>query len=259
VPQLKIVDSPSGIDLSKTDTSMAPSIFQNHQLTVKDAKPVIHFTHYDYVVALLLFLAFCLFVWLYVSSNKRLNQLIKDFYTSRKGNRSSKDEYSVSSRVGFTLSILFLLTISLFITQIIEYYGWIINMSTSALYASLIIALLVMYLLKIGMIRLSGFIFKTGKETSEYISAIFIFINVLGLFMLPVVTCLAFVKQVNPRVFIYTGYLIIGSFLCLRLLKGLVIGFGSNRVSKFYLFLYLCTLEIIPFVILIKLFMLYVK
>jgi hypothetical protein len=131
-------------------------------------------------------------------------------------------------------------------------------MTPIALYSTLITAIIVMYLLKIALIRISGFIFKTGKEASEYISAIFLFINILGLFLLPVVICLAFIEKADPRIFIYTGYFIIGSFLCLRLLKGLVIGFGSNRVSKFYLFLYLCTLEIIPFVILIKLFKIFI-
>jgi hypothetical protein len=86
----------------------------------------------------------------------------------------------------------------------------------------------------------------------------FVFINLLGLIMLPVVICLEFVKHVNPVVFIYTGLFLIIGFLCMRLLRGIVIGMRSNRVSKFYLFLYLCTLEIVPFVILVKLFMLYI-
>jgi hypothetical protein len=250
-------DSFPSTDLSKKDTSSAPSLFQEHLLPVKAEKPIIHHSNYDYIIALLLFFAFSVFVWLYVSNSKRLKQLIKGFY-SRQGNRASKEEYSIVNRPGLALSILFLLTITVFSVQVTEFYGINTGIRRVNLYAIICIGLVGMYLLKIGMVRLSGFIFKTGKEALEYTSAILIFINILGVFMLPVVICLTFVKQINPGIFIYTGYLIIGSFLCLRLLKGLVIGFGSNRVSKFYLFLYLCTLEIIPFIILIKLFMLYI-
>jgi hypothetical protein len=77
--------------------------------------------------------------------------------------------------------------------------------------------------------------------------------------MLPVVVGLAFVKQLPTHLFIYTGAGIFVSFLCIRLLRGAIIGFNSIRISKFYLFLYLCTLEILPFVIMVKLFMLKIK
>jgi hypothetical protein len=244
--------------MSQTDTSLAPSLFQNHQLQVHAIKPVIHYTSYDYVVAAILFLSFTVFVWLYVSNAKRLDQLIRGFYSNRSNNQLSRDEYSVTNRVGVLLSLLFLFTISLFIGQVVEHLGLKIQMRKTAMYASIVISLIVMYSVKTVLIRFSGFVFKTSKEAVEYASTMFIFLNILGLFMLPIVICLAFVKQINPDVFIYTGYFIILSFLCVRLIRGLVIGFNSNRVSKFYLFLYLCTLEIIPFIILVKLFRIYI-
>lgn len=260
MPDIKLVNtSLPKTDLSNSDTSLTTSLFKGHQLQVQHEKPVLHFTGYDYVVASILFLSFTAFVWLYVSNAKRLDQLIKGFYSNRSNNQSSRDEYSVTNRVGILLSLLFLFTISLFIGQVVDHLGLKVQISKVALYSVIIMVLIVMYLVKTALIRFLGFVFKTGKEAAEYSSSIFIFLNVLGLFMLPIVICLAFVKQINPNVFIYTGYFIILGFLCVRLIRGLVIGFNSNRVSKFYLFLYLCTLEIIPLVILIKLFKIYIE
>jgi hypothetical protein len=258
VPELNPVNTSYVSGFSQPDTLISPSLFQNHELAPQHVEPVLHFTNYDYIVALVLFLSFCSFVWLYVTNQKRLEQLIKGFYLSRSGNQLSRDEYTVSKRVGFLLSLLFLLTIPLFAGQVIEYLGITIASGRGSLYLSIIIGLVLMYLLKFMVIRLSGYIFKVGKEALDYSSAMFVFIHILGLFMLPVVICLEFVKQVNPLVFIYTGCFFILGFLCMRLLRGMVIGISSNRVSKFYLFLYLCTLEIIPFVILVKIFMLYI-
>ncbi|MCW3103218.1 MAG: hypothetical protein JWO09_1658 [Bacteroidetes bacterium] len=243
--------------LPAADTTLAPSIFQQHQLQPRHAKPIIHLTGYDYLVAIILFVSFGTFVWLYVSNAKKLNQLVKGFYVNRPGGQQTRDEYSASNRVGFLLSLLFLFTIPLFLGQVTEYSGIDLRMSRIAMYSTISIGLALMYLVKYITIRLSGFIFKVGKEAQDYSTAMLIFVNMLGLFMLPVVICLEFVKQVNPLVFIYTGAFFIAGFLCMRLLRGIVIGFSSNRVSKFYLFLYLCTLEIVPFVILVKLFMRY--
>jgi hypothetical protein len=256
VPQIKVSDSIKNSGFSQ-DTSLGPSIFKGHELQPVHQKPVLHLTNYDYLVALVLFISFCVFVWLYIANAKRLNQLFKSFSPNRT-NQLSRDEYSGSNRTGLFLSLLFLFSITLFTGQVLEFYGLTSRGDHTFMYLFIAGALLIMYLVKFIFIRLSGFIFKTGKEALDYSSALFVFINILGLIMLPVVICLEFAKQANPRIFIYAGFFFIVSFLALRLLRGIVIGVNSNRVSKFYLFLYLCTLEIIPFVILVKLFMLYV-
>lgn len=240
------------------DTSLAPSLFQQSLLSPKSPKPKIHYSNYDYLLALILFFFYAVYVWLYVANRKRLNQLIKGFYFNRPNTQLSRDEYSGSNRMGVLLSLLFLFTITLFSVQVIDYYGIPVHVPRYWLYGIVGGSLVLMYLVKVLTVRLSGFVFKTSKEASEYIATLFLFINVLGLFMLPVVTCLAFVRQIPASVFVYTGCFFIAGFLCVRLVRGVVIGFSSNRVSKFYLFLYLCTLEIIPFVVLVKLFMLFV-
>lgn len=223
-----------------------------------DPKPKIHYTNYDYGIFLAIFISFVVFVWLYVSNRKRLGQFIKGFYTSKSGSPLSRDEFSGTGRISFVLSLLFLLTMTLFAGQVAGYYGLEVPGGIIARYAAIALGLLVIYGGKILVVQVSGFVFKTGKETGEYVSTLLLFTNLLGLFLLPVVMCLAFFRQVSPAVFIYTGYAIICGFLTVRLIRGLAIGINSSRVSGFYLFLYLCTLEIIPFIVLIKAFMLYV-
>jgi hypothetical protein len=241
------------------DTLTTTSLFKGNLLPKKDEDSIIHYTRYDYAVALILFVSFIVYVWLYVTNRKRLNQLIRGFYINRFANQLSRDEYSISNRISVLLSAMFLMTMTLFAAQAAAYYGFTFAGNTWKLYGSIALGLIVMYTLKILVIRLAGSIFKTGKEASDYLLTLFLFINVLGLFMLPVVTCLAFVKQVNPAVFLYAGFTMIIGFLCVRLIRGMVIGFSSARVSGFYLFLYLCTLEILPFIVLLKLFLLYAK
>ena len=242
-----------------TDTAAAPSLFQGHLLPEKHQDPILHFTNYDYEVGLVLFFSFIVYVWLYTVNRKRLHQLIKGFYLNRLSGPLSREEYVGSNRSAVLLSVLFLITITLFAGQTALYYNYNFSESRPMLYFSIATALFLMYSVKILVIRLIGAIFKLGKEAADYIATLFLFIHILGLFMLPVVVGLTFVKQLNPLIFIYTGFGIAVGFLCIRLLRGMLIGFSSARVSGFYLFLYPCTLEILPFVVFLKLFLLYAK
>ncbi|MES2397165.1 MAG: DUF4271 domain-containing protein [Bacteroidota bacterium] len=242
------------------DTSIAPSLFKNHLLTANDHKPEIHYTNYDFVITGFLLFLYILFVWMYVSNYKKLSQIVKGFYINRNSNQLSRDELSIGNRVSFFLSIFFIITLTLFISRILAYYGFQLITSNIAVLNIIIgIALIVAYSLKFASIKLFGYIFKVQREANEYMMTIFLFCNTLGLFMLPIVVGLTFVKQVSPVVFIYTGIGVIVTFFMIRMIRGLILGLNSSEISRIYLFMYLCTLEILPIVILVKLFMLHVK
>jgi hypothetical protein len=237
------------------DTAAAVSLFQKHLLEMKHQNPVIHYTQYDYLVTSVLFFSYSMFVWLYISNSKRLNQIVKGLYVGRYANQLAREEVSIGNRAVIFLSALFVLTLTLFFYQIASYFGFLQGDNVVGTFCIIALIIFSIYSVKLLVIRAVGFVFETQKEIREYTISVFLFCNTLGLFLLPVVICLAFLKQVNPSVFIYSGITLIAVFLFTRLIRGLIIGFNSTRVSKFYLFLYLCTLEIVPLVIMVKLFM----
>jgi hypothetical protein len=237
------------------DTSATVSLFQNHLLEVKSRGPALHFTQYDYLITSVLCFAYILFVWLYISNRKRLSQIIKGLYIGRYANQFAREGVSVGNRLIIFLSALFVLTVSLFFYQTVSYYGLLPSQNVASLFFITAFIILSIYVIKLTVIKFAGFLFETQKEIREYTVSVFLFCNTVGLFMLPLVICLAFFKQVNPLIFIYSGFGLIILLFLTRLVRGLIIGLNSPRVSKFYLFLYLCTLEIVPLVILSKFFM----
>ncbi len=240
------------------DTSIAPSLFENHLLPVKNNKPEIHITNYDFVITGVLLFLYILFVWMYVSDHKKLSQIIKGFYINRNSNQLSRNELSIGNRVSIFLFIFFVITLTLFINRIMRYYGFQFFTNNVTLgYIVTTIALTVAYSVKFATIKLMGYIFNVQKEANDYLRTVFLFCNTLGLFMLPVVICLTFVKQISPIVFMYAGIGIIITFFVIRMVRGFILGLNSSEISKIYLFMYLCTLEILPFVIMVKLFMLF--
>ncbi|MES2140408.1 MAG: DUF4271 domain-containing protein [Bacteroidota bacterium] len=242
------------------DTSIAPSLFKDHLLVVKNPKPEIHFTNYDYVISGVLLFLYILFVWMYVSNYKKLSQIINGFYINRNSNQMSRDDLSIGNRVSFFLSIFFIITLTIFISKVIAYYGLQFGIgNTTVLNIIIGIGIIVAYSLKFASIKLLGYILKLQREANDYTMTIFLFCNTLGLFMLPIVIGLTFAKQVSPVFFIYGGIGVIVTFFMVRMIRGLILGMNSSGISKIYLFMYLCTLEILPIAIVVKLFMLNVK
>ncbi len=247
-------------DTLAQDSLAANSLFKSHLLPLKSKEPQLHITSSDFWVAGILLLLYTLFVWLYVSNRKKLNQVIQAFYINRSGGQLTRDDLALGNRVSVFLSIFFIVNLTLFIRHLLPYYGFDFFDSNVTLLGIVTAILVIMtYGIKFLVIRLLGYIFKVQKETSEYAMLVFLFCNTLGLFLLPIVIGLSFIEQVSPSVFIKGGLAIIAVFIGVRTVRGLFLGLNSPRISKFYLFMYLCTLEILPFIILAKLFMLEVK
>ncbi|MEO6901802.1 MAG: DUF4271 domain-containing protein [Bacteroidia bacterium] len=239
---------------SASDTTLNPSLFTNHLLEVKDNHPLLHFTKYDYVVGFVLLLSYLLFVWLYVTNRKRLHQTITGLFIYHASILGNRNESAMNNRITFFLFLLFLLTSTSFIIQTELYYN-VIEVATATIYISAFLIISVIYSTKIIVTKWMGLLFQTQKEAEDYILNLFLFCNALGLFLLPIVIGLTFVKQFPVDLFIKVGFIIITLLICSRLIRGLLIGFKSVRISKFYLFLYLCTLEVVPFLIIAKILM----
>jgi hypothetical protein len=65
---------------------------------------------------------------------------------------------------------------------------------------------------------------------------------------------LAYARQIPAEILIWTGIVSWCLILVYRLLRVILIGAANSNVSFFYIILYLCTLEIIPFVVILKVF-----
>ena len=240
------------------DTSRVTSLFTNHLLSVKTGETKLHVTTHYYLLTFILFLSFLIFVGLYVYNSSKIKLVIKGFYVNRFANQIAREESYFTSKSTYLLTLIFVFSVSLFISKVFQFYGInFISPTYSVIYIS--IGILLMYTVKILSVVASGNIFKVSTQVNEYVVSIFLFCNSLGLFLLPVVICLIFAKQLPAQIFIYAGFALIGIFYFTRIIRGLLIGMRIVKSSRLYLFLYLCTLEILPIIIIVKLFLLKTK
>jgi hypothetical protein len=66
------------------------------------------------------------------------------------------------------------------------------------------------------------------------------------------------IPALNSPITLYIAICIVFLLFIYRFFRGLSIGTGNTKFSLFHLFLYLCTLEILPYMIVAKLVLKYI-
>ena len=96
-----------------------------------------------------------------------------------------------------------------------------------------------------------GSTFEAQDETREYLFSMDNVNRSLGLILLPIVILVSFAPAKNPMFIALSGIVIVLIFNLVLLQRGIFI-LMKKQFSIFYLFLYLCTLEFLPLILIYK-------
>lgn len=200
----------------------------------------------------ILFFSFTLIVILRVFDFRRLRLLFNGFVRASAVTGMYREEYAITSRISVMLLVNYLLIFPFFIWQALGYFG-IVREGIGDF--GLIIAMIFLaYTTKIIATRFLGNIFEVKEASSEYVYNILLFNKTIGLVLFPICLLLAYAHQIPSEYLIWTGIILLCLILIYRFLRIFLIGLANSSVSFFYIILYLCTLEIIPFVVILKVF-----
>lgn len=150
------------------------------------------------------------------------------------------------------LYFLFFINAGYFCYQLSRYYGAYVF--SSPLYSFLFItgSILLLFTGKHLLLILLGYIFPIEKELSLYSFSITVFSIFLGLALIPVNLLIAYAPDYLTFVAIYLGFFVIGAFYAFRSLRGLFIANKYLLDNFFHFLLYICTVEIAPILLLVK-------
>lgn len=110
------------------------------------------------------------------------------------------------------------------------------------------------FLLRHITIALLAYIFPFTKEIKLYGFTIAIFNFATGIGLLPIVTLAAFAPVASHNIILYTTLILFGFVYGFRTIRAIIIGNKYLIQNKFHFFMYLCTVELAPILILTKLF-----
>lgn len=152
----------------------------------------------------------------------------------------------------FRLDLLMVLILPAFLFQMAKKYQFsYLGMDSFKLYLTFLLFTLAFFLSKIVAYNLVGAVLGRVQDIKEVLFNMGLFAKGVGMFVLPVVTLIA-LATFRPENFIYLGIGIVSILYLGALLRGFWVGL-KRGVSIFYLILYLCTLEILPLLLIFKL------
>lgn len=230
----------------------APSFFTSQQLKTQGIRPMLFKKyHPDWILGLLL-LCFVLLAWAQVFYRRRLRQILMATYSKRFLSQLVRDGDLFSERISLATGFIYFIITSLFLFQLYELVlvkdaGRLLQ--GFPLFALISIFVLGFWILKIGLIRFLSFIFRTRQTSREYILNILIFNILTGIFLLPLMVFAVYLKSV---IFLWICMIIFALFFFFRFVRGFLIGISITKFSYLFLFVYLCSLEILPLVVLLK-------
>jgi hypothetical protein len=149
------------------------------------------------------------------------------------------------------LEIIFYITLSIFIFQVLNVFKWG-NSLTSLSYFLMILGGVLLYFFGKKLIYLMfGSLFQATQETREYLFNMDNYNRSLGLLLLPIVILVSFAPVRTPVFIVFAGIVIFVIVNLILLQRGIFI-LLKKQFSIFYLFLYLCTLEFLPLLLIYK-------
>lgn len=117
-------------------------------------------------------------------------------------------------------------------------------------YAAL--ALSAIYFIKFTGLKLSGWIFNMEEAASSYVFIVFVVNKMIGIFLLPVVICLAFMKEPGYSTALVISWCGVGGLLLYRLVLTFSAIRNQVKLNPFHFFLYLCAFEVAPVLLIYK-------
>ncbi|MBN8701716.1 MAG: DUF4271 domain-containing protein [Bacteroidetes bacterium] len=240
---------------TKPDSLASFNLFKNHELQPKSTKPSIHYFNNITWLGWILILCYALFILVRKNYRKRLTGLLESFLSNRNTEGATRKDNPIANRLTIVLSVLFLTLMSLFCLQVntnFHFFDSYIGL-TPHNYFRIFTFVFIFYAIKIAVISLIGNTFSATAQTNHHISSVVLYNSILTFFIFPIIAIIQFTPFVSSDKLFVTSFFLLLLFNAYKLFRMFESGFSQLRVGKFYLFLYLCTLEILPLVVLIKL------
>jgi hypothetical protein len=242
--------------MAPAQETLSASPFRTHQLQPRDHIPAVHRKeHPDWMFAVLL-TGFILIAWTLVFYYKRFTTVISASFSKRHLSQLTREGNLLRERITISLSAVYILATSLLIYQLnMFYFKW--NdpvMNGFRLYVLITLLVVLFWTMKLFAMNLLSVVFKTYQSNHEYLLNIMLFSTLSSLILLPLLVLSVYL---NSRIILDISLIIISLIFITRFIKGMMIGVQLTRFSYLFLFVYLCALELLPLVVILKFALLY--
>jgi len=208
--------------------------------------------HNDWIIGIIIF-AILLFSIVYTSTKTFFPDIARFFLfrvTKESGNKAPKIFYW---KIAF-LNISSFLLISIFVYFAVSYSGIIpAGLSEFKIWFYSAVIVVIAFMLRYLACTATGLLSDATEVFNDYIITIYQTYRFAGLFLSIVVILFFYTPLITAKICLITGCTIVTLLYLIRILR-LFLLFINYNISILYFILYLCALEIMPVLILIKYF-----
>ena len=246
--------------ISPTQASIANStthytrIYNGHKLSPTHAKelPRNNISPDWFLPSIIIVLI--VYTWIRIFYSKYFSQMVQAFLNNNLANQIVRDENIFIQRASIYLSIVFNLIAAMLLYQVSIHYRWPVAGMSWGFDRFIFFFVLVSagYAIKFLVLKICGWLFEQEREMATYIFNVFLVNNVLGMALLPFICIITYNELINFSLFVTITLILVITGFAWRIFRGIQIGWSAAVFSPLYLFLYLCTLEIAPLIILMR-------
>ena len=187
--------------------------------------------------------------------NKMLSQRkhVVSFFQNKVGERASRESNSLVSVQALFVLISFALMISMFVQKVFLVYGgnYILH-SNFGFFVDILLSVLTIFILNYLITSFYGWLFKTENLIFFHVSSLVSVMSMCNFILMPIILLLFF----HPyKILLIIATVIIFVFFIIHMAKLLAETRMLLKVNFVNIFLYLCTSEILPALVIFKMIM----
>jgi len=186
-----------------------------------------------------------------VAFPRRFYSVFRMFVALRFVRQAAREDALLTHGSGTILSLVFVFSGALLLVHTFDFFGWRLFLSSPSGFSWFLIfsaMIMAVYAVKYFGLWLVKFLFDTDSGLNQYLYDTWLINCVLGIALLPLLLIVTYSGWEASDTVLKIALGLVGLFYLYRLIRGISTGLSYN-VSIFYLFLYLCTLEILPLIV----------
>ncbi len=185
-------------------------------------------------------------------------QVFKFSYQSILSPKASREQMLQNNLPSALMNLVFLMSGGLLIAMLARYYNWVIlDYGELFLYATMLLG--AVYLVKFSFVHFAGWVFNAPQFAGMYNNIVFTVNKILGMLLLPLLLIIAFGDDGFKKTAITISACLIIFLFLYRYFFSLATMRSNVNITAFHFFVYLCTVEIMPLLIIYKVFFLEIK
>ncbi len=201
----------------------------------------------------IVFFVFILIASVRVSAPQFITELFQSVFSSTKWKKITDAIKLQNKRTTLLLFTIYHIITPLLIYEfLISQQFSLFNLQDIRLYLIIFAGWLVLFAIRTAGFQFLGYIFDTKQQTSSYAQVSLIFTNITGLVLIPFALLIPFIEPAHYQLLFQVVIILFILLYIWHLTKGIKI-ILDDFLSLFYMFLYLCALEIAPLLWLYKL------